>query len=102
MSGEVLVSIADSDGVSVRNARADSFSAIISRKRGSDEFAGACAKRRSALWNGGDSVASHKGRKRKPSRKTQKRDILRTVCYLASTALSLVRLAFFFWDRFHR
>ena len=51
---------------------------------------------------GGDGVAAKKGKGRKRTNKKQKRDILRTVCYLASAVLSIVRLAFFFWDRFHK
>ena len=55
----------------------------------------------SALWNGGDIMPS-KSRKRKPKDKKQRREVLRTVYYLASLVSVLIRLVCFFWDRFNQ
>lgn len=39
-------------------------------------------------------------RKRKPTHKNKRREVLRTVYYLASLGYVLVRLFFFIWDRY--
>ena len=39
-------------------------------------------------------------RKRKPNHKNKRREVLRTVYYLASLGFALVRFFFFLWDRF--
>ena len=57
-------------------------------------YMGSCIKRRSALWKGGVSVATKKGKGRKRTKTTQKRDTLRLLSYLASIISSLLKLAF--------
>ncbi|MBQ7154334.1 MAG: hypothetical protein IJR85_02125 [Synergistaceae bacterium] len=47
-------------------------------------------------------MAAKKGKGRKHTKTTQKRDTLRLLSYLASAALSVVKLFFFLWDRFHK